>query len=318
MIEAEKYNASLDAWRETGIEPNAIKEGTIKWLTEKYQKSLWYMKLAPKTQKGYNHWIKKINDFAGNKMLTSMTRMVCKGYYTKTSERSLHNGNAALRFLRVLFSYAIDEGITNDNPAKGIRLIGTKSRTEVWTHDETDLYVQKAVAEKRRSIALAVIIAESIGQREGDILKLAWDQYDGKSIKIRQGKTGSYIDVKCLEKLREWLDNTERTSNFIIVSETTQLPYKEDNFQQIFADIKRDTPLSTKWFMDLRRTAVVRLAEAGCEIPEIASITGHSIETSQKILEVYLPRNALMASNAIDKLERHQKKKLEAAVGSDK
>ena len=29
------------------------------------------------------------------------------------------------------------------------------------------------------------------------------------------------------------------------------------------------------WFMDLRRTAVVRLAEAGCSVPEIAAINGH-------------------------------------------
>ncbi len=39
-------------------------------------------------------------------------------------------------------------------------------------------------------------------------------------------------------------------------------------------------------FQDLRRTAVVRLTEAGCTDPEIAAITGHSLERTR---QTYLP-----------------------------
>ena len=60
--------------------------------------------------------------------------------------------------------------------------------------------------------------------------------------------------------------------------------------------------------MDLRRTAVVWLAEAGCEIPEIAAITGHSLNRTSAILEVYLPRNTKMAQNAIAKLSKYRKR----------
>jgi len=52
-------------------------------------------------------------------------------------------------------------------------------------------------------------------------------------------------------------------------------------------------------FRDLRRTAAVRLAEAGCTVPEIAAITGHTIDTTARILEAYLPRNFTMARAAI-------------------
>ncbi len=49
-------------------------------------------------------------------------------------------------------------------------------------------------------------------------------------------------------------------------------------------------------------------AEAGCEVYEIAAITGHSLKHTVAILEVYLPRNATMARNAIAKLSEHRKR----------
>ncbi len=49
---------------------------------------------------------------------------------------------------------------------------------------------------------------------------------------------------------------------------------------------------------------MVNLARAGATVPEIAAITGHSIDRTQSILEVYLPRDTHMARAAIVKLER--------------
>jgi hypothetical protein len=57
-------------------------------------------------------------------------------------------------------------------------------------------------------------------------------------------------------------------------------------------------------FNDLRGTAVTRLAVVGCEIPEIASITGHSLKTVYAILDAhYLSRDQKLSENAITKLE---------------
>jgi hypothetical protein len=57
-------------------------------------------------------------------------------------------------------------------------------------------------------------------------------------------------------------------------------------------------------FHDVRRTAVTRLAIAGCTEPEIASITGHSLGEVKSILERhYLYLDPAIAMNAIRKLE---------------
>lgn len=45
------------------------------------------------------------------------------------------------------------------------------------------------------------------------------------------------------------------------------------------------------------------LAEAGCTVPEICSITGHTLANATKILERYLARTNVLARSAIAKLE---------------
>lgn len=49
-------------------------------------------------------------------------------------------------------------------------------------------------------------------------------------------------------------------------------------------------------------TSVTWLAMAGCSIPEICSITKHSLESATHILCRYLDLNAGMANTAIDKM----------------
>jgi hypothetical protein len=51
----------------------------------------------------------------------------------------------------------------------------------------------------------------------------------------------------------------------------------------------------------LRHSCVVQLARAGCEIPEIISVTGHSPGSAHSILQVYLPRDSTVARRAQEK-----------------
>ncbi|MBB5695738.1 site-specific integrase [Muricoccus pecuniae] len=75
------------------------------------------------------------------------------------------------------------------------------------------------------------------------------------------------------------------------------------NFARAFSSARIEAGLPDNLqFRDLSRTSMVRLAEAGATVPQIAAISGHSIEQTQKILEHYLPRNRQMALGAMDLL----------------
>ena len=78
----------------------------------------------------------------------------------------------------------------------------------------------------------------------------------------------------------------------------------------MFKEIFDDAGIEGLQPRDLRRTACVRLAEAGCNDIQIAAISGHSIERTRNILEVYVPRTKVMATAAIALWEQNETEKV--------
>jgi hypothetical protein len=84
---------------------------------------------------------------------------------------------------------------------------------------------------------------------------------------------------------------------------------------KVFATVRKTATangardLKLKW---LRHSCVVQLARAGCTVPEIASITGHSISSVEQILQKYLPRDSRVAENAqkIERIDRMTEEKI--------
>jgi len=83
-------------------------------------------------------------------------------------------------------------------------------------------------------------------------------------------------------------------------------PWSESGFQGAWGKAAARAGIRGLTFHDLRGTAVVTLARAGCNEVEIYAITGHKPGDVQAILTAhYLPRDAEVAGNAIEKLNRY-------------
>jgi len=306
--EAEDLNRQLDAWR-TGQGPAPIQPGTMPWLVKLYRSDDRYTGLAARTQRSYDQHIRVIEAWsarAGHPQLKIISRKACQTFY-RSMRATPAKATAVLRILHIVLQFAVDEGEITLNPAVKMRLKGSRARDQVWTPEQIDTFVAAAEANGRRSIGLAVRLGEGLGQRLGDVLRMAWTAYSGGLVRLRQRKTGKLIDVPVTDRLRLALDQAHRTATTMVVSETTGRPYIEQNFAVLFRGIATAAGLPPELqFRDLRRTAVVRLAEAGCSVPEIAAITGHSLRTANYILEVYCPRNTTMAQHAIARLEDYR------------
>jgi hypothetical protein len=187
-----------------------------------------------------------------------------------------------------------------------------------------------------------VLEAYYLGQRQGDCLVLPWIRYQAddkgtRRVRLRQSKTGTWIDVPATPWLADRLEQAAvRTAAIaarveaaggkpaptIVVSEETGATYKGDNFRHVFAEVRElavkgsnehalqpCSSLADAWFMDLRDTAVTNLAAAGCTIPEICSITGHTERSAYEILKHYLALNGDMADAAIAKLVAYEERR---------
>jgi site-specific recombinase XerD len=307
IVEAERLNRELDRWRE-GLSEPSIEPGSLPWLVRLYRNTELYTGLAEKTQRSYDQGIALLETWSKereNPPVTGLqTRHVRELLDTIDRPAMRH---LAYRTLRLLLSFAVAEGHIERNPARGLRIRGLRAREIYWTTNQVEAFNKAAKAGGRASLALAAHLAVNLGQREGDVLRLAWSQYEAGSFTLRQRKTGRSISIPATAELREVLAGAAmmRKSPTIVIAETTGQPYKEDHFRHEFARIRALAGLPTQLrFMDLRRTAVVRLAEAGCSVPEIAAVTGHTIDRTARILEVYLPRTAPMARAAVARLDQ--------------
>ena len=93
----------------------------------------------------------------------------------------------------------------------------------------------------------------------------------------------------------------------IMLTNSGGKPWGERAFQAAWSKVATRAGVRGLTFHDLRGTAVVTLARAGCNEVEIYSITGHKPGDVQAILTAhYLPRDAEVASHAIAKLNTYK------------
>lgn len=301
---AEQWNREADRIRQEEAQPGPV-YGTISWVVSRYYKSSRFTSLRERTQRGYIQNIKMIQKFAGDKHPSKLKPKLLERWYDKMRERTPATANAVIRVLSIIMEYAILEELIPDNPVKKIKRTSVPPRQAVWDNHLIDRIISKSIERKYFSMALALRLAADTGQRQGDILSLKWEQYDGKSLNFRQSKTGELVTVAVTPTLKNMIDRArkKRTSPYMLVSEDTRKPYKGDHFRHLFSEIRRLAEIDNKLqYRDLRRTAVVRLALSGATIAEIVSVTGHTLASATNILSVYLPKHTKMASHGISKL----------------
>ena len=202
-----------------------------------------------------------------------------------------------------ILSWALKRRLITTNPcAKGGKLYQGTRVDKIWDDEQVARFLKTAPPYLR----LAMLLAINTGQRQGDLLRLPWSAYDGKTIKLRQKKTGAYVPIPVADELKAALDAAPRQSPIMLTNSDGQAVERKRIPRRVgqgndAAGIRGLT------FHDLRGTAVVTLARAGCNEVEIYSITGHKPSDVQAILTAhYLPRDAEVAGNAIAKLKPYK------------
>jgi integrase len=158
-------------------------------------------------------------------------------------------------------------------------------------------------------LRFALVLALWTGQRQGDLIKLTWSQYDGTHIRLRQGKRNARVLLPVGSVLKTELDSRRpEKPTGAILRNTYGDAWTSDGFRSSWSTVHTRAGLDTTdlRFNDLRGTAVTRLALAGCSVPQIAGFTGHSLKDVERILNAhYLGGKFELAEQAMLKLERH-------------
>jgi integrase len=306
--------------------PKFAEEGPLVRLRSRgNKKKNWNTPLKAGTQREYKRMLTPLEAEFGNMPIAALAAPRVRGKFIDYQEEvgCVHPREADNRMMvmSAVFSYALYKTRITRNPLLGFNRMYDGDRSDIiWLEADVDAFMKDAPVE----LKLALILAIHTGQRYGDLVRLRWSDYDGEYISLKQEKTNARVRVRVSAALKRVLDSTKKACPYIL-ARGNGFPWHTE---------KDDSALSREWrehmdtanlrgndylantrdeaefkgvrlhFNDLRGTAVTLLAQAGCTIPEIVSITGHTLENATRIIEKYMARTKSLSDAAISKFEK--------------
>lgn len=236
---------------------NQAPKHTIAWLCACYRGSEEYKALAPTTRKQWTRWLDLIQDHFGTLSLRQFDRPQIRIPIRKWRDLRRSTPRTAdygVQVLSRLLSYAVGEGHIQANPCKGIPSLYKVNRTElIWTEQD----IQKLCAVASPEIGWAVRLAALTGQRQGDLLKMAWSHVGTHSIEFTTGKSGNRrtVIIPIYQELRTLLDSIPKRATTILTN-TDGRPWRS-GFGSSWNKALKKSGLKLH-FHDLRGTAATR------------------------------------------------------------
>lgn len=252
------------------------------------------------TRHEYDRYLDKIRTKFGQLSLEELQQPSTRGSFKEWRDSLAGKPRSAdfawMVLVRVL-SFAKDRGIISVNIAeRGGRLYRSTRRDRTWS--DIDVAAFEAVAPPQ--MRLAIQLALWTGQRKGDLLRLSWQDFDGSNLRFTQSKTKARVFVP-MGPLAPILSDQRRTG--AILRNSRGGAWTSDGFNTSWRKCCEKAGITNLTFHDLRGTAITRMALAGCTVPEIAAVTGHSLKDVEAVLDMhYLGGRAELAASAMRKM----------------
>ena len=289
-----------------GRRADAMRPGSFGALVVSYLKSADYKGLGDRTRVEYRRHLDAMTSRWRDLPLQlgkvdAVTRKHILEYRDEFAD-SPSVGNARVKVLRLLLSFAVDRGLMTANPSLRIKRMA-EGEYEPWPEA---IIKQFRGSEPAPEILLAFEIALHTGQRMGDLVRMLWSQFDGEGFQVRQGKTGVRLWVPCHPDLEPVLSAAPKRAAVILTTPTGRA-WTTNTLSHDFREATRGAGIEGYVFHGLRKTAAVKLAEAGFGEEQIKSVCGwkstsmvqhYTKGASQKVVAMTVRQRWLEADKA--------------------
>ena len=311
-----EQNKLMDEWRkEHRYLKNLSEKSKVSDLIKSYTNSIDFNKLSKKAKYDYpyylNRWLgsRTAGTTLQHTRIADLSSPMCQRIYDEHAAHSVSLANHVLAVYKVVFNYAISNGFTTFNPFKAVKAQTVRPRRVVWEREHLTKFMQTAFSKYEwRNVGVIVYMAYSWGQRLGDMRCLKWSNYNLNTgvLELEQSKRRARVSIPAHNDLREMLKQQHEDfgwQEYIAPSHVKQhgslLPYSLTKLAKIGKDIMQAAGLPDDLqLMDMRRTAVTEMVQAGVPLPNIMSITGHATPHS---LTPYM-RNTLKSATVAQEM----------------
>jgi len=264
-------------------------------LVEYYLYSDRFLSLGSKSQKEYETHLRKacttrINHLGKNLgaiQLKNLKLSHIREGYDAWLISGIRSANYRVAALSAALSYGVECDLIDYNPTRGLRKKSTKPRRVRWERSQVKQFLDVAYSDIRwRSIGLIVHMAYEWAQRVGDMRLLTWDSLDleAQRVDLTQSKRNAEVHLPITDDLTRMLKQQQDDFGFqeYVAPKTKPVaggysPYPIDQIDDALNEVKREAGLPKHLTaMDLRRTAITEMAEAGVDAIGIRQVSGHA------------------------------------------
>ena len=290
---------------------------TVRDVVVEYWGSDAFRKLGSASQKDYYDCLMVINDDVGSTSMKRLNVYLMQRCYKLWLDRGIYRANKIAAIMSILINWSKKNGISIENPMPLLEKIPNPQRTVMWEPEQVNKFLTTAYSEwKWRSIGLIVQMAYEWGQRVGDMRMLTWSaiNFDKKRCDLVQSKRGTEVHLPISDTLMHVLKQQHETFGFQVLvtpqvqpSDGSYKPYSKDKLHSYVNAILEAAELpSYLTAMDMRRTAITEMVEAGVDITQIKQVSGH---TNINSLTPYIKHTYTGASEALAQRQAFKEKK---------
>ena len=276
-----------------------------------------FRKLGSASQKDYYDCLRVINDDVGSMSMKRLSVSLMQQCYIVWLERGIYRANKIAAIMSILINWAKKNGISIENPMPLLEKTPNPQRTVMWEPEQVNKFLTTAYSEwKWRSIGLIVQMAYEWGQRVGDMRMLTWAaiNFDKKRCDLVQSKRGAEVHLPISDTLMHVLKQQHETFGFQVLvtpqvqpSDGSYKPYTKEMLHVYVNAVLEAAELpSYLTAMDMRRTAITEMVEAGVDITQIKQVSGH---TNINSLTPYIKHTYTGASEALAQRQAFKEKK---------
>jgi integrase len=295
---AANYRSAIEG---NSVQTTTVVGGTFDGLIRSYLRSAAFAVLAPATQRSRRIILEGFAKKCGKLSVATLKHHHVRGIMNGYADRPGAARNL-LSVLRVLMTFAKEEGIRNDDPTLGIKRPKlSKEGWHSWEDAEIEQYEARHLIGTRARLAFALALHTS--QRAADLVRMGKQHVRDDQISVVQQKTGNRVWIPLHPELKAILQTTQSDHLVFIVTEHERPYAHAKSFGNAMRKWSKEAGLKGCPLHGLRKACARRLAEAGCTALEIMSITGHkSLAEAERYVRAASQKK--LAAAAIEKIQR--------------
>jgi len=254
------------------------KSGTLGMLVREYRTSPEFNSLASRTQTDYQRVLEYLKPIADTPLIRFDRGLVVR-IRDKANQRGRRFANYVKAVLSILFSWGVERGYVDTNPAERVKNIrrpkGAPEANRPWTDAERHAVLDAAAPQMKP--ALSLMMFTGLGPK--DALSLPRNFYKDDEIAPRRSKTGEAVFWPAPAPLREALALAAKHDAIMLCANSDGRPWTVDGFRASWRTLRLRLEKTGQigpglTLYGLRHTVAVILRECGFDERTIADALG--------------------------------------------